>query len=81
MHAEVVLSDFYRFTCLIMCAQEAQAALSKREAEPSSLRAEKAALQKGLPQAARPQAGTAAAAPPIGFSAAAAVRYSQISPG
>ncbi|KAK9916848.1 hypothetical protein WJX75_007800 [Coccomyxa subellipsoidea] len=61
--------------------QEAQAALSKREAEPSSLRAEMAALQKGLPQAARTEAGMAAAAPPIGFSAAAAVRYSQISPG
>ncbi|EIE22162.1 hypothetical protein COCSUDRAFT_55861 [Coccomyxa subellipsoidea C-169] len=64
--------------------QEAQAALSSRDAELVALRAEVAALQTGTPQAgaaARSKTHKAAAATPEGSSAAAAQRYSQLSPG
>ncbi len=64
--------------------QEAQAALSSRDAELAALRAEVAALQTGTPQAgtaARSKTHKAAAATPEGSSAAAAQRYSQLSPG
>ncbi|BDA40384.1 probable NF-kappa-B essential modulator at N-terminal half [Coccomyxa sp. Obi] len=60
--------------------QEAQAALQAKDADLAVLRAELASLKKGTPRADG-ATGPAAAARPRGASAAAALRYSQMTPG